>query len=135
MRAIKFKAKREDNGQWVIGDLLQHIDGTVLIGDNTGPWTDDEYSPCDYHQVYKVDPTTVCQFTGLKDKNGKEVWEHDILASPCLRGEIVFFNGCFRVKRDDGSSFPFSTLFMIDNKMRICRVVENKFNRKEEEDD
>lgn len=40
MRTIKFKAKRQDNGQWVTGDLLQHLDGDVLIGDNTGPWTD-----------------------------------------------------------------------------------------------
>lgn len=92
MRTIKFKAKRQDNGQWVTGDLLQHLDGDVLIGDNTGPWTDCGYSHCDYSQLYKVDPTTVCQFTGLTDKNGKEIYEGDVLRSDVYPFSNIEYN-------------------------------------------
>ena len=130
---IMFKAKCLDNGEWVEGDLLQNSDGTVWIGDNTGPWTGDGYSHCDNFQVCKVDPSTACLFTGLKDQNGKEVWEHDILESPCLKGEVIFVHGCFRVIKDNGSSYPFSTLIIIDGKIDYCRVVGNKFDRKEGE--
>ncbi len=80
MRTIKFKAKNRVC-EWVRGDLLQYLDGTVYIGDNEGPWTDDGFHNSDYKHVEIVDPDTVCQFTGLLDKNGKEIYEGDVLRS------------------------------------------------------
>ena len=80
MRTIKFKAKNRIC-EWVNGDLLQYLDGTVYIGDNKGPWTDDGFHNSDYTRVEIVDPDTVCQFTGLLDKNGKEIYEGDMLRS------------------------------------------------------
>ena len=126
MRAIKFKAKREDNGQWVTGDLLQHIDGTILIGDNTGPWADDGYSHCDYHQVYKVDPTTVCQFTGSLDKNGKEIYEGDVILigpdSYTVVWEDLLYGFCLKA---DNAKLPVTIPLGETLRRRAFEVVGN----------
>lgn len=64
---IKFKAKKLNSCEWVEGDLV-HLGHRVCIG---GDHLKDG--------IADVDPSTVCQFTGLEDCKGKEIFEHDLI--------------------------------------------------------
>lgn len=122
---IKFKAKRLDNGEWVKGDLVH---STSYVGIS---YSSDEFS--DVPIVHRVDPSTVCQFAGLKDCEGKEVWDHDLLQS---QGSGVIYEvswsqeeGGFIVKESVSGARLLTLLCAVLTLLKF-KVIGNKFDNK-----
>lgn len=84
-REILFKGKRLDNGQWVEGNygFFKSVNGNEKMHHIT---TEDG-------KAVRIDPSTLCQFTGITDKNGKKIWENDILFIIENMRTIVYQNG------------------------------------------
>ncbi|BES63072.1 YopX family protein [Dysgonomonas capnocytophagoides] len=81
MRQIKFRGKRNDQSEWVFGDLIEENGGDAyIVQANIIQW-----------KQFEVDPDTVSQFTGLTDKNGKEIYEGDIIEDKNGIGVIMWF--------------------------------------------
>ena len=84
MREILFKAKRIDNGEWV--------EGCLVIDHSRPNLFEYRMQPVESGVLYAppINPETICQFTGLCDRNGNRIWENDVIQYEDIAAPVRF---------------------------------------------
>lgn len=147
MREILFKGKRLNNGEWVEGFLFDDglVDskrwfiGSIEVID--AKYDVDNCLDIYGHCIYEVDPETVCQYTGLKDMNGKKIFEGDILKHESIFAflserkatcyKVIFKNGAFQyagITQDYSFAFDDSEFYL---DLTECEIIGNVFDNPE----
>lgn len=132
-----YKAKRIDNGEWVVGSLISMPYGGYMI---------DRVVDSRRFRVM-INPSTICQCTGLKDKNNNLIWENDIIHKPfytdydayanseAYTGRIQYEDGGWSVEitKPDGNVCvsPIIEMIAYSKDIEYCEVIGNIFDNPE----
>ena len=99
-----FKAKRIDNGEWIVGYLYR-------LSENNPPFI----MLRKYGESYEVDEHTICQCTGLKDKNSRLIWENDVVKATVRQNSLC-------------QSSSYSDFYQISYQEKYCYFYLKKKN-------
>lgn len=131
-----FRGKRIDNGEWVQGVPSYGEDGKI---EEIEVWDGEDIT------FYSVFPGTICQCTGLKDKNGKLIWENDIVKCVDENNDIEFtaiiefgnpnglYSWGYQLQHIKGDEPNLDILLWVDMEEAgaTCKVIGNKFDNPE----
>lgn len=123
MRKIKFRGKTKKSDKWLYGNLVSDVRGEFAI---VPPFEMSfQYCICDYN----VNKKTIGQYTGLKDKYGREIYEGDILyyRDAKIKTPVTYRNGGFYFSHYGGTTFS----AIADHEINKYTVVGNIYDNKE----
>ena len=131
MRGILFRGQTKSDKKWIYGNLLQTDNGTYVI---------QNYAPFEGIGKYEVDPETICQYTELTDKNGRKIFENDIVkindnvkeSFEISDGVVIYHTGSFIIDGSNGNG-TLNSLFVIAGINYVLRgeVIGNIFDNPE----
>jgi len=132
-RTYFFKAKRVDNEEWIEGDLIRSNFSTFIVTmvntiiDVSKPESEQEriYSL----EYYKVDPDTLCEYVGIRDKNNIKVFEHDIVIHNVYgKKEISFGSYYDSLKGCLGFMYSPTMAFLHERDTNDIEIIGNSFD-------
>ena len=129
-----FRGKRIDNGEWVQDYLFDDgfENGRVFVGglviEKYNGTACDDWTGINFCEI---NPNTICQCTGLKDKNGNLIWENDIVETQYGKAIVIWDKLEWRIKWIDDLIWRKDLHYWAnDNSWRI-EVIGNKFDNPE----
>ena len=127
MREVKFRAWA-NGSMWLVNGLAcsDNSDRMDLVDHSIGGYE----RVCDYDEV---DYCVLMQYVGLEDKNGKEIYEGDIVKTDLGNGVVVFDSGAFQIKNlDDGEWYWFNDFFSLyEGGCYLVEVIGNIYENPE----
>lgn len=120
------RGKRLDNGEWVVGHYYEVMGKSYIFEPH---FTSENFT-------YEVDPSTICQCTGLRDKNGKLIFENDICDRKEEYPEIVKYNEGdwtldYSYSKDKESGYCYCNLGFYVLERKCVKVIGNTFDNPE----
>lgn len=144
MRQIFFKAKRKDNGEWVEGSYVYTFNEDKVCP-VVGVMKENHWIVEKDSNIVLIDKDTICQYTGLTDKNGNKIWENDIVKCVDKNSESEFvavvefgnpngfYSWGYQLKHIKGDEPNLDILLWIDmdETGATCEVIGNIFDNPE----
>ena len=131
-----FKAKRLDNGEWVVGNLITNVFFRlgqsipyILCPDKADYDCFEDFS--EENGIFEVRPSTICQCTGLKDKNGKLIWENDIIKAQAGIAKVVWDKSGWRIEWIKSNIWRKDLFYWAVEDIQRVEVIGNIFDNAE----